>query len=56
LSTNGNRLFGLKGGNMRIKNGDPARKFETQDLDGNPLRLADYVGKRLLLSFFRYAS
>ncbi len=41
---------------MRIQTGEPARDFETQDLEGNIIRLKDYQGKRLLLSFFRYAS
>jgi len=41
---------------MRIQNGDPAKNFDVQDLDGKPIRLKDYAGKRLLLSFFRYAS
>lgn len=41
---------------MRIQTGEPARDFEVQDLDGNIIRLKDYKKKRLLFSFFRYAS
>ncbi len=41
---------------MRLKPGDAAPSFEVTDLAGVVHRLEDYRGKRLLLSFHRYAA
>lgn len=41
---------------MRLPPGEPAPIFTTKDCFNRPLALEDYRGKRLLLSFFRYAS
>jgi peroxiredoxin Q/BCP len=41
---------------MRLAIGDPAKLFETTDINGNPVALEDYRGKLTLLSFFRSAS
>lgn len=41
---------------MRLKTGDMAPPFHTLDLDGQPIHLSDYHGRKLLLAFFRYAS
>ena len=41
---------------MRLKPGDRAGDFDTQDLEGRRITLKDYAGSRLLLSFHRYAS
>jgi thioredoxin-dependent peroxiredoxin len=41
---------------MRIQSGDKAKDFTVRDLNGNPLALQDFKGKKLMLSFFRYAS
>ena len=30
--------------------------FDTEDIQGNKIRLEDYKGKKLMVSFFRYAS
>lgn len=40
---------------MRIQQNQPAVPFSTEDVFGNRVRLEDYRGKRLLLSFYRYA-
>lgn len=39
-----------------LQNGDYAPDFDMPDLDGNPIRLSDYRGKKVLLVFFRYAT
>ena len=44
----------MTGGKMVA--GEPARDFSVTDLSGNEISLGDYRGKRLLLSFYRYAS
>ena len=36
--------------------GELAPEFSTSDLNGNTIRLSDYHGKKVLLSFFRYAT
>ncbi|MCK4865389.1 MAG: redoxin domain-containing protein [Gammaproteobacteria bacterium] len=36
--------------------GDRAPDFTTTDLDGNTIQISDYVGKKTLLVFFRFAS
>jgi thioredoxin-dependent peroxiredoxin len=38
---------------MFIQPGTPAPDFQVQDSFGNPIKLQDYAGKWLLLSFFR---
>jgi thioredoxin-dependent peroxiredoxin len=40
----------------RITDGEPAKGFEVEDMGGQPVRLADYAGRHVLLSFFRFAS
>jgi peroxiredoxin Q/BCP len=37
---------------MLPREGDPAPAFETQDETGNPVRLADYRGKWIVLFFY----
>ncbi|MCK5140845.1 MAG: redoxin domain-containing protein, partial [Candidatus Heimdallarchaeota archaeon] len=41
---------------MRIKEGQKAKDFTVKDIYGNEISLKDYKEKKLLLSFFRYAS
>ena len=41
---------------MRIKEGQKAKDFAVTDIYGNEISLKDYKEKKLLLSFFRYAS
>ena len=41
---------------MRIQCGQTAPDFEVRDIVGNPFSLTDFEGKKLLLSFYRYAS
>jgi len=41
---------------MRIQSGEPAREFQVEDLFGKQISLKDFRGKKLLLSFYRYAS
>lgn len=41
---------------MRLKAGQDAPDFQTQTVDGQPIRLADFAGQKLWLAFFRYAS
>lgn len=36
--------------------GDIAPDFELDDCDGNRYKLSDFRGRRVMLSFFRYAS
>ena len=38
---------------MKLSAGSKALNFEVQDIYGNPIRLSDYRGKRILLGFFR---
>jgi peroxiredoxin len=33
--------------------GEPAPEFEIQDLHGNPVRLADFRGRPVVLAFLR---
>ena len=40
---------------MRIQPGQPAKNFTIEDILGNSVALTDYKGKRLMLSFYRYA-
>jgi len=37
---------------MTLKPGDPAPNFETRDQDGNPVRLSDFRGKKVVLYFY----
>jgi len=41
---------------MRIQEGQPAKDFNVTDIFGNRIGLADFRGKKLMLSFYRYAS
>jgi peroxiredoxin len=41
---------------MKLNSGDAAVAFEVTDIFGQPRRLEDYKDKKLLLSFYRYAS
>ena len=41
---------------MRLKPGDQIRNFQLPQLDGSLFDLADYAGRPLLLSFYRFAS
>ncbi len=40
---------------MRLNAGDIAKDFSMEDILGNQINLRDYAGKKLLLSFFRFA-
>lgn len=44
------------GGSMRLKNGDKLIDFEIEDFKGENIKLSDYKDKKILLSFYRYAS
>ena len=39
----------------RLKAGMPAIDFEAQDINGKPISLSRYKGKKVMLSFYRYA-
>lgn len=39
-----------------LSNGSPAPDFTFPDMDGNPLRLSDLRGRKVLLAFFRNAA
>jgi peroxiredoxin len=41
---------------MHIQAGTPAPDFQAEDIFGTPVKLRDYAGKTLLLSFFRNAA
>ena len=41
---------------MRLKTGDEAIPFSTETIEGKIISLKDFVGKPLLLMFYRYAS
>jgi len=41
---------------MKIQPGQPAKNFSAEDIFGNPVALRDFKGKRLMLSFYRYAA
>ena len=41
---------------MRLQPGQPARHFEVQDIYDKRICLSDYEGRKLMLSFYRYAS
>lgn len=41
---------------MRLKSGQTAPSFSIEDIEGNPVRLEDFKGKKLMISFYRYAS
>lgn len=38
---------------MIVKTGDKAKDFELNDQDGKEIRLSDFKGKKVLLSFIR---
>lgn len=37
---------------MKLKTGDPAPQFESKDQDGNPIKLSEYQGKKVVLYFY----
>lgn len=41
---------------MKIAAGQAAPSWEAEDIHGNTIRLEDYRGKKMMLSFYRYAS
>jgi thioredoxin-dependent peroxiredoxin len=41
---------------MKIQNGEPAKDFQVEDLFGKQITLGDFKGKKMMLSFYRYAS
>ena len=41
---------------MKLKNGHQAIDFQVKDIYGTPISLADFSGKKLMISFYRYAS
>ena len=41
---------------LSLKPGRPVPLFQAMNMSGKAVALADYKGRRLLLSFFRYAS
>jgi peroxiredoxin len=41
---------------MRLTSGQAAKPFEVVDIFGNRIRLRDYAGRKVMLSFYRYAS
>ncbi|MEZ5510617.1 MAG: peroxiredoxin-like family protein [Gammaproteobacteria bacterium] len=41
---------------MRLSPGTPAPSFSVTDFNGSPVSLSDFRGRKLLLSFYRYAS
>lgn len=41
---------------MRLQSGEPAKPFTVTDIFGKPIGLQDYAGRKLMLSFYRYAS
>jgi peroxiredoxin len=41
---------------MRLKPGDQAPEFDLLDINGGRCRLSDYRGRRLFLTFIRYAA
>ena len=40
----------------KLQSGQPAPDFTMPDMEGNDIRLANYRGKKVLLTFFRYAT
>lgn len=41
---------------VKIQPGETAKEFDVRDLFGNSVRLRGFRGKKLMLSFYRYAS
>ncbi|MCG3225385.1 MAG: AhpC/TSA family protein [Candidatus Heimdallarchaeota archaeon] len=41
---------------MRLKDGDEAKNFSLKDISGKQILLSDFKDKKLMLSFYRYAS
>ncbi len=41
---------------MRLQPGEPAKPFEVMDIFSHRIRLQDYEGQKVMLSFYRYAS
>ncbi|GAB1262156.1 hypothetical protein NBRC116495_28630 [Aurantivibrio plasticivorans] len=54
FSTQLERLY--LGGHMRLKAPCQGIDFHTTDIYGNPFKLSDHLGKRIMLSFFRDAA
>ncbi|XKT74742.1 MAG: peroxiredoxin-like family protein [Patescibacteria group bacterium UBA2163] len=42
--------------NSQLQNGDVAPSFEVEDVKGKTISLKEYKGKKLLVSFYRYAA
>jgi len=41
---------------MRLKDGDEVKNFSLEDISGKQISLSDFKDKKLMLSFYRYAS
>lgn len=41
---------------MKLQAGQQAVNFQVRDINGTPIDLADFSGKKLMISFYRYAS
>ena len=41
---------------MKLQSPQPAKDFQVTDIHGVPIALSDYAGKKLMISFYRYAS
>jgi peroxiredoxin len=41
---------------LRLRKGEPARDFQVTDISGKRISLKDYSGRKLMLSFYRYAA
>ena len=41
---------------MKLKEGNPAKHFSLEDISGNTINLEEFKEKKILLSFYRYAS
>lgn len=41
---------------MKLQSPQPAKDFQVTDIHGVPIALGDYAGKKLMISFYRYAS
>lgn len=41
---------------MRLEPGQTAIEFSVEDINGRAIKLSEFKGEKLLLSFFRYAS
>lgn len=41
---------------MKLKTGDMAKSFSAYDINGKEINISNYEGRKVLLSFYRYAS